>query len=131
MSVSFVEVRDARDSFRIGLNSAERDSENALLRKVKDLTSLKRRRKKKKKPEVGSRVFDWAGSRESTTTSTSDKCKLASTSVAELGSFPSSGTQLGPVQKTGFFSWKRSRSKKGRVDPLRSGPSRVCHFFFL
>jgi hypothetical protein len=127
--VSFVEVRDAQDSSRIGLNSAECDSENALLRKVKDLTSLKRRRKKKK-PEVGSRVFDWAGSSESATTSTSDKRKLASTSVAELGSFPSSGTQLDPVQKTGFFSWKRSRSK-GRVEPLRSGPSRVCHLFFL
>lgn len=124
--MSFVEVRDARDSSRIGLNTAECDSENAFLRKVKDLTSLKRR--KKKKAEVSSTVFDWARSSESTTTS--DKCKVASSSVAELGSFPSSGTQLDPARKTGFFSWKRSRSK-GRVEPLRSGPVRVCHLFFL
>ncbi|XP_059460248.1 uncharacterized protein LOC132189522 isoform X2 [Corylus avellana] len=125
VSVSFVEVRDARDSSRIGLNSAECDSENALLRKVKDLTSLKRRKKEKKQnAEVSSTVFDWAGSSESTNTSTGDKCKVASSSMAELGSFPSSGTQLDPARKTGFFSWKRSRSKGRRVEPLRSGPVR-------
>lgn len=127
--MSFVEARDSRDSSRIGLNSAESDTENALLTKVKDLTSLNKKKKKKHKPEVNSSnsdkfaVFDWEGSSESITTSDVN-CNVALTSE----------TQLDPVRKTGFFSWKRSRlslrASKGRVEPLTSDPLRVCHFLF-
>jgi len=123
--VSFVEARDSRDSSRIGLNSDESDTENALLTKVKDLTSLNKK-KKKHKAEVNSSdsdkfaAFDWG---ESITTS--DNRNVALTSE----------TQLDPVRKTEFFSWKRSRlnlrASKGRVEPLTPDPLRVCHFYFL
>lgn len=133
VSLSFVEVRDSRDSQRIGPYSAESVKQDLLFTKVKDLTSSFQ---KKQKPRLsssdseGSAVFDSDGSRESNTASYSSNATL--TSEAELESFPSSEIQLNRVRKGGLFSWKRRRLSFGpgkrKGEPLTASAPRVYYF---
>lgn len=59
----------------------------------------------------------------------SGSCNVALASADAFGSFRSSETHGGRVERTTSFSWKRLlnvRAPRGRVEPVHSGALRVC-----